>query len=254
MGEAVRIASMGPLQEVAEALDPAPLESKMAPLRELARGGRGGARRLRPLSRRQAAARLSGSLARLRVHDVQRAFARDVAVGLLGRLQRQRPGATRSSTTRDAGSAARWGAGTARASGPAAVRRRGRRAPPPRSVRRRAAASRAARSTRPPRLVLTRTSPGLTRASRSAPTRYLVSAVNGQWSVIASLVANSSSSPTGSTPAARRTSSATKRVVGDDLEAEAVRPLRHRAPDPPEADDPEAPPADPVDRRDEGSR
>ena len=36
MGEAVRIASMGPLQEVAEALDPAPLESKMVPLRELA--------------------------------------------------------------------------------------------------------------------------------------------------------------------------------------------------------------------------
>jgi hypothetical protein len=36
MGEAVRIASMGPLHEVAEALDPAPLESKMAPLRELA--------------------------------------------------------------------------------------------------------------------------------------------------------------------------------------------------------------------------
>ena len=36
MGEAVRIASMGPLQEVAEALDPVPLESKMTPLRELA--------------------------------------------------------------------------------------------------------------------------------------------------------------------------------------------------------------------------
>jgi len=36
MGEAVRIGSMGPLQEVAEALDPAPLESKMAPLRDLA--------------------------------------------------------------------------------------------------------------------------------------------------------------------------------------------------------------------------
>jgi methionine synthase II (cobalamin-independent) len=36
MGEAVRIASMGPLQEVAEALDPMPLESKMAPLREMA--------------------------------------------------------------------------------------------------------------------------------------------------------------------------------------------------------------------------
>ena len=36
MGEAVRIASMGPLQEVAEALDPAPLESKMTPLREMA--------------------------------------------------------------------------------------------------------------------------------------------------------------------------------------------------------------------------
>ena len=36
MGEAVRIASMGPLQEVAEALDPTPLDSKMAPLRELA--------------------------------------------------------------------------------------------------------------------------------------------------------------------------------------------------------------------------
>jgi Cobalamin-independent synthase, Catalytic domain len=36
MGEAVRIGSMGPLQEVAEALDPTPLESKMAPLRDLA--------------------------------------------------------------------------------------------------------------------------------------------------------------------------------------------------------------------------
>jgi hypothetical protein len=36
MGEAVRIASMGPLQEVAEALDPAPLDSTMAPLREMA--------------------------------------------------------------------------------------------------------------------------------------------------------------------------------------------------------------------------
>ncbi|HEX6868218.1 MAG TPA: hypothetical protein VF119_05400 [Candidatus Limnocylindrales bacterium] len=36
MGEAVRIASMGPLQEVAEALDPAPLETKMVPLREMA--------------------------------------------------------------------------------------------------------------------------------------------------------------------------------------------------------------------------
>ena len=36
MGEAVRIASMGPLQEVAEALDPTPLESKMEPLRALA--------------------------------------------------------------------------------------------------------------------------------------------------------------------------------------------------------------------------
>jgi methionine synthase II (cobalamin-independent) len=36
MGEAVRIASMGPLQEVAETLDPTPLDSKMAPLRELA--------------------------------------------------------------------------------------------------------------------------------------------------------------------------------------------------------------------------
>ena len=36
MGEAVKIAAMGPLQEVAEALDPAPLESKMAPLRRLA--------------------------------------------------------------------------------------------------------------------------------------------------------------------------------------------------------------------------
>ena len=36
MGEAVGIASMGPLQEVAEALDPTPLESRMAPLRALA--------------------------------------------------------------------------------------------------------------------------------------------------------------------------------------------------------------------------
>ncbi len=36
MGEAVKIAAMGPLQEVAEALDPAPLESKMAPLRRVA--------------------------------------------------------------------------------------------------------------------------------------------------------------------------------------------------------------------------
>lgn len=36
MGEAMRIASMGPLQEVAEALDPAPLETRMAPLRRMA--------------------------------------------------------------------------------------------------------------------------------------------------------------------------------------------------------------------------
>ena len=36
MGEAVRIAAMGPLQEVAEALDPAPLQSRMAPLRQMA--------------------------------------------------------------------------------------------------------------------------------------------------------------------------------------------------------------------------
>ena len=36
MGEAVRVASMGPLREVAEALDPTPLDSKMAPLREMA--------------------------------------------------------------------------------------------------------------------------------------------------------------------------------------------------------------------------
>lgn len=36
MGEAVRIASMGPLQEVAEALDPAPLDTRMVPLRRLA--------------------------------------------------------------------------------------------------------------------------------------------------------------------------------------------------------------------------
>ena len=42
MGEAVRIAAMGPLQEVAEALDPAPLESRMAALRRAGRS-RGGA-------------------------------------------------------------------------------------------------------------------------------------------------------------------------------------------------------------------
>jgi methionine synthase II (cobalamin-independent) len=36
MGEAVRIASMGPLQEVAKALDPAPLESRMTALRVMA--------------------------------------------------------------------------------------------------------------------------------------------------------------------------------------------------------------------------
>jgi len=36
MGEAVRIGSQGPLDEVAEALDPTPLESRMAPLREMA--------------------------------------------------------------------------------------------------------------------------------------------------------------------------------------------------------------------------
>jgi 5-methyltetrahydropteroyltriglutamate--homocysteine methyltransferase len=36
MGESVRIASMGPLQEVAEALDPNPLESRMTVLRQLA--------------------------------------------------------------------------------------------------------------------------------------------------------------------------------------------------------------------------
>ncbi len=36
MGEAVGIASMGPLDEVADSLDPIPLESKMAPLRRLA--------------------------------------------------------------------------------------------------------------------------------------------------------------------------------------------------------------------------
>ena len=36
MGEAVRIASMGPLQEVAEALDPTPIESRLVPLRRLA--------------------------------------------------------------------------------------------------------------------------------------------------------------------------------------------------------------------------
>jgi 5-methyltetrahydropteroyltriglutamate--homocysteine methyltransferase len=36
MGEAVRIGSQGPLQEVAEALDPTPLDSRMTPLREMA--------------------------------------------------------------------------------------------------------------------------------------------------------------------------------------------------------------------------
>jgi 5-methyltetrahydropteroyltriglutamate--homocysteine methyltransferase len=36
MGEAVKISAMGPLQEVAEALDPAPLETKMARLRRVA--------------------------------------------------------------------------------------------------------------------------------------------------------------------------------------------------------------------------
>jgi methionine synthase II (cobalamin-independent) len=36
MGEAVRIAAMGPLQEVAEALDPAPVESRVPHLRRLA--------------------------------------------------------------------------------------------------------------------------------------------------------------------------------------------------------------------------
>lgn len=36
MGEAVGIAAMGPLREVAEALDPNPLESRMAPLRSMA--------------------------------------------------------------------------------------------------------------------------------------------------------------------------------------------------------------------------
>jgi methionine synthase II (cobalamin-independent) len=36
MGEAVRVAGMGPLREVAEALDPAPAESTMVPLRQLA--------------------------------------------------------------------------------------------------------------------------------------------------------------------------------------------------------------------------
>lgn len=36
MGEAVRIAAMGPLQEVAEALDPAPLESRLTQLRRMA--------------------------------------------------------------------------------------------------------------------------------------------------------------------------------------------------------------------------
>jgi hypothetical protein len=36
MGEAVKISAMGPLQEVAVALDPAPLETKMARLRRVA--------------------------------------------------------------------------------------------------------------------------------------------------------------------------------------------------------------------------
>lgn len=36
MGEAVRVGTMGPLQEVAEALDPTPLGSRMAPLRRMA--------------------------------------------------------------------------------------------------------------------------------------------------------------------------------------------------------------------------
>ena len=36
MGEAVRIASMGPLQEVAEALDPTPIASRLVHLRQLA--------------------------------------------------------------------------------------------------------------------------------------------------------------------------------------------------------------------------
>jgi len=36
LGEAVGIASMGPLQEVAESLDPDPLGTRMAPLRRLA--------------------------------------------------------------------------------------------------------------------------------------------------------------------------------------------------------------------------
>ncbi len=36
LGEAVRIASMGPLDEVAIALDPDPLASSMAPLRAMA--------------------------------------------------------------------------------------------------------------------------------------------------------------------------------------------------------------------------
>ena len=36
MGEAVHIAAMGPLQEVAEALDPTPLQSRMVPLRQMA--------------------------------------------------------------------------------------------------------------------------------------------------------------------------------------------------------------------------
>ena len=48
LGETIRIASMGPLQDVAEALDPVPLESKIAPLREMAQAveaARGGSRR-----------------------------------------------------------------------------------------------------------------------------------------------------------------------------------------------------------------
>ena len=36
MGESVRVGSMGPLNEVAEALDPVLLESKIVPLREMA--------------------------------------------------------------------------------------------------------------------------------------------------------------------------------------------------------------------------
>jgi hypothetical protein len=36
LGETIRIASMGPLQDVAEALDPDPWSSKMAELRALA--------------------------------------------------------------------------------------------------------------------------------------------------------------------------------------------------------------------------